>query len=335
MDPTAPHPQYVRLLWAGALAGGISWAAVGALRRYALGRGVVDTPQRRSSHVTPTPRGGGAGLVFAAIVAFVAGRPTALHEWTVVVALLAVVPTAIAGWIDDHESLPVLPRLAAHLLSGVMLLPLAVTADGTVTQLLLAICWVGITISAINVVNFMDGIDGLIGLQALVFGIHVAVLAKAGGTAQLAGVVLACAALGFLIWNWSPSKIFLGDVGSGSVAVVALIAAMLLLRDRQASFLSVFLPLYPIFLDATVTILRRARRKEPLHVAHRSHLYQRLANEGAWGHARVSVCYGTTAAVATLLVSVLEPLWATGVYIAGVTAAGAALDRRVRVIHAA
>lgn len=285
----------------------VSLAAVGLLRWRVLtrGRALLDVPNARSSHSTPTPRGGGLGvLVGVAIGLMAAWLP--LIDVRVAAALGAVVVTALAGWLDDHNGLSVRVRLVAHLGAALLLLPL-VHAFGPPGWLApLALAWWGFwMISSINVVNFMDGIDGMIGLQSLGFGVFVALSAAPGGTAQALGLATAGASLGFLVWNWSPAKIFLGDVGSGGLGALFVVLGALLVREGRVNFTAAFLPLAPIFLDASATLVRRARRGERLSQAHRSHLYQRLAN-GGLGHARVSLGYAV-ASVLCAAVALSQP----------------------------
>lgn len=317
-----------------ALVGLVSWSTVAGIRAYALKRGVLDQPSSRSSHLAPTPRGGGAGLVAATLIGFLVLTPTSTLTWRVVLALCAVIPTAIVGWFDDHGSLPVWPRAAAHLLSGLLIVPLAVSVPAPGIPVFIAAAgWVLITLSAINVVNFMDGIDGLIGLQTLVFGAHLGLLGGPSSLGGALGVALAASAVGFLAWNWAPAKIFLGDVGSGSVAILGLLAGLLVWGTQRFPFVLIFLPLVPIFLDAAATVVWRARRGERLTQAHRSHLYQRLANESGWGHAPVSLVYGLGAIAGVVAVQI--SLWAGSIVVIGIyfvlaIAGGAVLERSAR-----
>lgn len=303
----------------------VSCATVGLMRSTARRRGMVDVPGARRSHTTPTPRGGGLGLLLgvtagaAAVLAFppVRGSTAILMDAAVVAAALAAVLVAsLIGWLDDRSDVSIRIRLAAHVVAALLLLPLVHTfaASGWLAPLALA-WWAFWMISSINVVNFMDGIDGMIGLQSLVFGAFVALCAAPGGIAQALGLATAGASLGFLVWNWSPAKIFLGDVGSGGLGALFVVLGALLVREGRVHFTAAFLPLAPIFLDASATLVRRARRGERLSQAHRSHLYQRLANGGegsrntapparpytGLGHARVSLGY----AVASMLCAAL------------------------------
>jgi Fuc2NAc and GlcNAc transferase len=142
------------------------------------------------------------------------------------------------------------------------------------------------------------------------------------------GLALAGASAGFLVWNWPPAKIFLGDVGSGTLGILFVFGGLLLIREGQASVVTAFLPLYALFLDASVTLARRLRRGERVVQAHRSHLYQRLAN-GGWGHARVSLLYAGVALIALPVAALPADSRSLGIaaYSIGVLALGVALDR--------
>ena len=308
---------------------------VGLVRRYALYRDVLDHPGERSSHSTPTPRGGGAGLLVAWLFVIV---PVLLRgwpgSWPLLAALIGVVAVAVIGWIDDHGGLAVRLRLMAHAAAACTLLPLVLLPDAIPAWPVPAavVWWIFCAIASANVVNFIDGIDGLIGLTALVYGGFAAMAGAPGGAASGLGLALAGAAAGFLVWNWRPARIFLGDVGSSGIGFVFVIVGVLLMRETGRGIILTFLPLWPIVLDASVTLVRRWRLGEPLTQAHRSHLYQRLAN-GGWGHARVSLLFGL-GALAGAACSVSPPgirrTGAASVYLIVTLALGVALERRLR-----
>ena len=304
----------------------------GLVRRGALSRSLLDLPNARSSHTTPTPRGGGLGLVIAAVSALVvaAGRPV---DPPLLLALAGVLLVSGVGWLDDQRSLGVRARLLAHLFAAATLLPLALSPSPVPPWLgvFAGVWWVFWSVSAINVVNFMDGIDGLIGSQALIFGAYLALLGDSGGTARELGLVLSGAATGFLAWNWPPAKIFLGDVGSGALGLLFVLGGLLILREGRISLVVAYLPLYPVFLDATATLARRAIRGERVTEAHRTHLYQRLAN-GGWGHARVTLLYGGLALAAVPIAILMGRLqtYAIAAYFLLVPATGLALELRSR-----
>lgn len=308
----------------------LAWLLVGAVRRYAIRHQILDHPGPRASHTQPTPRGGGFGLV-AAVLLTLLTLPGTRSSVPLLVALAGVALTAFVGWLDDHRSRGVRTRLAAHLTAGAMLLPLALWPSPVPAWMggVAGFWWVFWAVSSINVVNFMDGIDGLIGSQALIFGVHLALISQSGGAAAAIGLSLAGASAGFLLWNWPPARIFLGDVGSGALGLLFVLGGLLLIREGRASIVGAFLPLYPLFLDASTTLARRLRSGERVTEAHRSHFYQRLAN-GSLGHARVTLLYAAASLAALPLVR-LPPTSRTlgmAVYFLAVLGLGWALDRR-------
>jgi Fuc2NAc and GlcNAc transferase len=249
--------------------------------------------------------------------------------------LVALLGVAAVGWIDDRRGLGVRVRLMVHLLSGSAVAQLAV-AEASATRTfsaavaLMWLCWLLWTASAINVVNFMDGIDGLVASQGAIAMGSIAWLAPASGLARPFGLLVGAACVGFLVWNWPPARIFLGDVGSGSLGFLLAVAGALLFREVDLDPVRIYLPLFPLFLDSAWTMLRRLRNRERLTVAHRSHLYQRLAN-GPWGHGRVTLVF-VVAALAGALVATVDNAasrWVlTGAYAVLVLRLGMSLDRR-------
>lgn len=300
------------LFW-GAL--GASYVGVAAVRRYSLRRGVLDVPSDRSSHQVPTPRGGGLAVVVAVLTMGAAGVIRAgVPGAAVATAGAALLAVATVGWVDDHRPLGVGQRLVVHVLAGLAVAGLAHVwlgsgSAGWAIGLALATWWVFWTISAINVVNFMDGIDGLIGSQLAIYAGYIATVAPAGSWARPLALTVCGASLGFLRWNWAPAAIFLGDVGSGSFGLIAVLLGLGAIAPATAfaqersigdaawQLARASLPLAPLFLDAGVTIARRARAGERLTTPHRSHLYQRLAN-GPLGHARTAAIYAAAAVTA-------------------------------------
>jgi Fuc2NAc and GlcNAc transferase len=314
--------------------------AVGGVRRYAVARSILDLPNERSSHDVPTPSGGGLGVIlpFLAIlggVLAVGGGLTA----PLALALVAILTLAITGWIDDRAGVSVPARLLVHVATALAILPVALipTSDPaspvgvvvTGVTVLAAAAWFFAGVSAINIVNFMDGIDGLVGSNLVLFGVHLALLATPGSPAYSWGLLLAATCAGFLAWNWPPARIFLGDAGSGALGLAAVTGGALLIRGHGLHPLAAFLPLYPLFLDAAATLARRILRKERIWEAHRSHLYQRLAN-GGWGHRKVTLLYAAAGGVGVLVAALwpapLGPVLAAAYLLAGL-AAGALLNR--------
>lgn len=274
---------------------------VGAFVRWSGGRRLLDLPNERSSHQRPVPRGGGAVIV--AIVATIMAWPAWLGLFTVPGASVAAIAIALVSAADDVRSLDARVRLGVHVACAVLALwslgLTSVTSGPGALAAGLALLWVvGLT----NAYNFMDGIDGIAGMQALVTASTVAVAGWFGGVAgaAVAGAAIAGAAAGFLIHNWAPARVFMGDVGG---AFLGFAFAVLALRIGQASpglGVAVALSLWPFVFDTGFTLVRRALRHENLLEAHRSHLYQRLVACG-WSHAHVTLLYGAGALIGSLL----------------------------------
>lgn len=257
-------------------------------------RQILDHPNERSSHTRPTPRGGGLAVTTAVLVAWglatAQGGDATGWRW---LALAAAAALMASSWLDDRVNLPAAPRFAAHVLAVAVLLAV-LPADGLVFQgwlpfwldrLVAGLGWLWF----INLYNFMDGIDGMTGVETVSLGVGVALTAAvAGGMAGIVPLALACAAagLGFLVWNWHPARIFLGDVGS---VPLGLLLGGLLVQLAVAGQLAaaLILPLYYLA-DASITLGRRVLRGEKVWQAHRQHFYQR-AVRGGKTHAQVSL----------------------------------------------
>jgi Fuc2NAc and GlcNAc transferase len=257
------------------------------LKSYLLRRKVLDIPNQRSAHSVPTPRGGGAGIVLVFLLAvlwFVHKGSLAAHVgWALIGGGLAV---ALTGLLDDHLHLPVRVRLPIHFAAagwalwqlngmGPLSLGWIVWDWGWLGQVLalVGLVWM------INLYNFMDGIDGLAGVEALcVSGLSALLLTWSGlATLSSLAMALAAASAGFLIWNWPPAKIFMGDVGSGFLGFVFGVLAISTAKERSW-LLWPWLILVSVFIvDSMLTLVRRVITRAPWYVAHRSHAYQHAA----------------------------------------------------------
>lgn len=293
---------------------------VGLVRVQLLRRGILDRPNARSSHDIPTPRGGGLGVMAVVlplwvVVAFIGpeggSAETATANWAIPLAALAL---AAISWIDDLRSLGTLPRLGvqfATAAAGVILLP------GLVFQGLFP-AWLDAALAAIgwiwfvNLFNFMDGIDGITGIEAAGIGAGILIISliSANGveTLHLHALVIAAAAIGFLVWNWPPARIFLGDIGS--IPLGYLLGWLLLTLAATGHWAAaLILPLYYLS-DTTLTLLRRLARGEKVWQAHREHFYQQAVQNGR-SHGQVSLAVGAAnLALIALAVSTTHP--ATG-----------------------
>jgi UDP-N-acetylmuramyl pentapeptide phosphotransferase/UDP-N-acetylglucosamine-1-phosphate transferase len=248
----------------------------GLVRRWLLARGILDKPNQRSSHRTPTPRGGGIALLGVLLPAWGATEPGLLPILALGLALAAV------GWWDDLKGLAPWPRLAAQAVAvGFGLWHLAPVTGGVLPPILdyalAGVAWLWF----INLFNFMDGIDGIAGVESLSIALGLTVIARwFGGFGDLPAlaVALAGASLGFLFWNWHPAKLFLGDVGSQALGF--LIGFLLLRTAGQGAWAAaLILPLF-FLVDATWTLARRQAAGENIFAAHAQHIYQRALGAG-------------------------------------------------------
>lgn len=256
------------ILW-GLLATGVAW------------RLATDIPNDRSLHTRPTPRVGGWGIVPVVLVAMALLAPSL---WLIATATLLL---AAVSQIDDRKGLPARVRFAAHLVAVVAVIavypaPVALWLLALVAFLML---WL------VNLYNFMDGADGLAGGMAL-FGFGAYAVAAATGEQAMpqlawASAAIAGAALGFLLFNFHPARIFLGDAGSISAGFLAGALGYWGWRDGAWPVWFPALVFAPFIVDASVTLVRRLLRGEKFWQAHREHYYQRLVRSGM-GHARTA-----------------------------------------------
>jgi Fuc2NAc and GlcNAc transferase len=276
----------------------VAWAATGAVRRNAFRHQVLDVPNARSSHAAPTPRGGGLAIVAAYLAAaallFCAGL---LAAPTVAALVGGGALIAAVGYADDHRALSAGTRFAVHAVAAVWVVALiGGLNDGSMRIFGLhgplagsAIAFLAITWMT-NLFNFMDGIDGIAASEAVFIACASAFIGWRHGADPglvIALLALAAASLGFLLWNWPPARIFMGDVGSAFLGF-SLAALAIAMCARDALPIEVFVILGGVFIvDATVTLLRRLVRGDRWYEAHRSHAYQQLARR--WqGHLPVT-----------------------------------------------
>jgi Fuc2NAc and GlcNAc transferase len=238
-------------------------------------------------------------------------------------ALAALLPLAAIGFLDDHGHVPARWRFLLHLSAAAWALFWmggfsAVTLAGQMVEL----GWAGNVLGALfivwllNLFNFMDGIDGIAGVETITISTSAAVLMGVAvegtwlGAAQ-AALALAAATAGFLVWNWPPARIFMGDVGSGVLGFVLAVLALWTAGRHELS-LAVWLILGGVFLvDATQTLWVRVLRGERWYEAHRSHAYQHAAQRWA-SHKLVSLVVLAINLVWLLplaLAAVLWPRW--------------------------
>lgn len=268
---------------------GLTWLATRAVLSLLVKRAILDRPNERSSHDTPTPRGGGIAVIAVLLPAWIAAAilSDASIPWPMLAGALLL---AAVSWLDDIKSLGVLWRLGAQIVAvaaGMASIG-APIFHGLLPPWLDAVAAGFLWLWFVNLYNFMDGIDGIAAMETASIGGGVALVALGAATgpagAAAWGLALAAAALGFLPWNWQRAKLFLGDVGSVPLGYLAgwLLLSMAAAGGWKAALL---LPLYYLA-DATITLLRRLARGEKVWRAHREHYYQR-AVQGGMSHAAV------------------------------------------------
>ena len=239
----------------------------------------LDKPNERSLHVVPVPRTGGIAIVAGLIAAALWLRASPVL-WVPAVAL------AFASYFDDRHALPAAVRLAMHFVAAGIFLWLDA---GSSAAALLVVLWLGIAWTT-NLYNFMDGSDGLAGGMAVIgFGTY-ALAAWLGGNREfeLLAWSIAAAAAGFLIFNFPPAKIFMGDVGS---IPLGFLAGAFGVAGWQRELWPLWFPLVvfaPFIVDASITLARRLLRGERVWKAHRQHYYQRLILAG-WSHRKTAL----------------------------------------------
>lgn len=276
--------------------------------RYARSRRMLDLPGQRRSHMQPTPRGGGLGIVVAVLVCimlpvalFTDGQSTLYAS--VAAAALALVATV--GWIDDHGGLRARYRFAAHCIAAALLLVVSAQAVSVLAfniamvigvnlaSAALATVSIGLAIVwSINLHNFMDGINGLLASQAIFVFVTMAAIGIAFGSAPawMTSLVAAAAVIGFLPFNFPNARVFMGDVGSGALGLLIAMAVVYQLGDGALDAATGLIACSAFVTDATATLLSRMLRGRRWYDAHREHLYQGLVRSG-YSHARVVGLY--------------------------------------------
>jgi len=269
-------PVYVTIVF-------IAWWLTGRIRVYALDRSILDHPNHRSLHEVPMPRGGGIAISLSVLISVLVLYLTGMLSLKPTLALGAGgLLVAITGWLDDNRDVPILARSIAYLLASVWACFWLLETDFKLYPLMVFIVWSVAIAWLLNLYNFMDGSDGLAALQAVcTAGMAGLLLLNAGqyGLSLLA-LTLSAASAGFLIWNWPPARIFMGDVGSCLTGFVFAVLALITWVEGGMS-LAVWMILLAIFIiDASLTLLKRMASGDIWYKAHRQHAYQVLIQMG-------------------------------------------------------
>lgn len=312
------------MIWLILAAAVLTWGLTAGYITAMTARGRLDEPNHRSMHVTPKPSGSGIVAIPIILALWWLSTPVSgdLNRALIPCALLL----SVIGWIDDTYRLPASKRLVTYFaVIGIYLALLPRTAHifpvlpllAERLLLLVALAWF------VNLFNFMDGIDGIAGSEAAAIGIgFVAVAGVAAPGASLA-LLITGAMLGYLVWNWAPGRVMMGD--AGSIPLGFLTGALLLQLAYSGNLAAaLILPAY-FCLDASITLVRRLRAGHRFHDSHREHFYQRaaaassthatvvvamlIANAGLVGAAVIARSYAIVGLVAAACIMVGFFMW--------------------------
>ncbi len=278
----------------------VALALVPVLVRFAIGRNLLDVPNARSSHEIPTPRLGGLAVILGiwAVLPLLEGG---------LLFLVAATAAGAVGLLDDLVDLPFWAKALGQAVVALCLLllspPALLEAAGPLWPLALLFCVLWVT-AVVNAYNFMDGIDGIAGGTAILNALFLVPLLGSSGL-SVGLVALAAATAGFLAWNLSPARIFLGDSGSHFVGFF-LGAGALYTEPVGGSAILAFVVAAVIFtsflFDTAFTLVRRTRARKNVFSAHREHIYQRITPDPA-KHRQVTNVYLGLAALSGLAAS--------------------------------
>lgn len=285
----------------------VSYALTVLIQGKASRLGLVKAANERSSHVVPTARGGGLGLAIVGVV----GCLTFALDGTPLLAIIGILGAVLAftGFIDDLFEVSVATRLAVQaavvvaLVAGIELFLGDKSHSLPLTRLIVLSAAVVGGIWWVNAFNFMDGIDGIAASQAVLIllgGLTIWLYSDPNAANEPifgAIVIVVAGTSGFLLRNWPPASIFMGDVGSTFLGLMILAAVLITVTLGVMSSVAWAILLSVFATDSMITLLRRTFRGERPWRAHRRHAYQQLARR--WGHQNV-----------TLLYSALTSLWA-------------------------
>ncbi len=298
----------------------MTYVGVERFYHWSLQRKLLDIPNERSSHTTPTVRGGGLIIVLICLMAYTlyAFFVTNNFQWSYVIGASLI---AFISWLDDLYNISFAWRFLVHALSALIIIltlgyfqaiyvPFFGKINFGLTGAVLMFLWI---VWMTNAYNFMDGIDGIAGMQAVTAGIGWLAIGNLLGVSSTGfyGGIIAFSSLGFLIHNWQPAKIFMGDVGSAFLGYSFAVLPFLSFQESVENTIDqTFLPIIAILLvwlfvfDTIFTFIRRIFRGEKVWEAHRGHVYQRLIIEG-FSHRAVTVLYGLLSA----LIALTTGLW--------------------------
>lgn len=258
------------------------------MRSYALKKNIIDNPNERSSHSTPTPRGGGVAIVCSYLLALAVlmySQQLTVHIGLTIMAAGFVI--ALLGFLDDHGHINSMLRLVIHFLVAVAVV-ISLGGFGSVdvfggVQLgfMANVIVVLFLVWLLNLYNFMDGINGIASVEAITVTASMATLYYVLNISLHSDVLwlLGACVSGFLLWNFPKAKIFMGDACSGFLGLTLGILALIALKENLALFCAWIICLGVFVVDATYTLIKRVLNGYKMYDAHRSHSYQILSRK--------------------------------------------------------
>ena len=270
-----------------------SFVLANLIRRYTLKKNLIDLPNDRSLHTIPTPRGGGLSIVVTFFIAISFVSSLSQDIYIALVGSGALI--AVIGFWDDHGHIAARWRLLSHFIAAAwVMFWLGGIPEFQLFGFSIDAGWIGMVIVAfllvwlLNLFNFMDGIDGIAASETIFVSFSGAYFSWVNGFESLSflSFLLAVSTTGFLILNWFPAKIFMGDVGSSFLGLMLGVIAYVYIIE--GGLIWIWLILLAIFLvDSGVTLIKRVLNGERWYEAHCSHAYQNAARK--WGHKKVTV----------------------------------------------
>lgn len=246
-----------------------------------LSKSFLDTPGERSSHSTPIPTGAGIAFIFISLISFF------LNKWYLP---LTCFPLALVGFADDKYNLPRFTRYLVQFFTAILLINiyaknninLSFLFEFNVLNLLLFFLIIIVITSIINFSNFMDGLDGLLGSTYFVAFSFLTIFYDQNL------IFLSAAIFSFLIFNWYPAKVFMGDVGSTFLGAVY--AGLIINEGDFLQIITKILIISPILMDSFFTLIRRLINRQNIFMPHKLHVYQRLSQRG-FATSKISLIY--------------------------------------------
>jgi UDP-N-acetylmuramyl pentapeptide phosphotransferase/UDP-N-acetylglucosamine-1-phosphate transferase len=268
----------------------LSYLLTWITRSIALRKKILDIPNERSSHLIPTPRGGGIAIVVTWYIGISFLFFSNYLDRELYFALLAGIILAGVSLLDDIITLKPLLRMIFQVLTAIIafyflggLKPVFLFNEVSIPSVILyPVVIIGI-VWFINLYNFLDGIDGYASIEAITICAAFLLI-----TGNVINALLIASVLGFLIWNWPRAKIFMGDVGSTQLGFIIIVLGIYFHNQEKLSIIWWLVLTSPFWFDATLTLFRRWRNKEKLSQAHRKHIYQRLVQSG-YSHLKVDI----------------------------------------------